>query len=319
MKNLFKVLGIIAMIAVVGLAVSCEVDPEDQVKISISGIGDGANGLYAFFALSPGKDKGNLAAMSDSNNKISKGGLNTYMVDTDAKPFDKEGNYFVLVLIHDELITNDNIKDTKYTFYTSSPVKIVKGTNSFTADQFKDDSATTLEDAFATSVPDENKPTANDYGTYTTTYKNNAGTDITETVVLTDTSFNISDNTGGKTGSAADHLNFKIENWEKVTVPTTLSGYTGGYKFTGRILDQSEYVPSSKTAPAASGFSEANRATDVKADGTGTVCWMYIYFKGDVGNITFVRSAFSRTGSTENSSIVTGSETPPQNRVYTKK
>jgi len=312
MKNLVKVLGIIAVIAVVGLAVSCEVDPEDQVKISISGIPNGADGLYAYFALAPGKDKTALAALSDSNNKIANGELSTYMVDKDGKPFDKEGNYFVLVFIHDALITGENIEDTKYTFYTTSPVKIVKGSNSYMANEFKDADANTIADTFPTIAPVTPNVDAEeeivDYiydGEFKANYNLN-GTMTDEFVTFNKTSFKIYEKNaaGGKT----DYLDFVInKDWAYDPVPSAV--YEVGFKFTGYISAGKPVganIYGGKTAP---GFTQADITNQTEA------C-MFIYFKKDG---SFVRTVFSKTSATTpDKTLITGNEEPAKVRNYTK-
>jgi len=72
------------------------------------------------------------------------------------------------------------------------------------------------------------------------------------------------------------------------------------------MIGAKDYVPSTKTAPY------FDLSTDVKSDGTGPDCWMYIYFQGTGA---FVRTSFSKSGNV-NSGILTGNDGTA--RVYTK-
>jgi len=312
MKNLKKFLGIIAILAMIGAVLSCETEakPDDQIVVVITGLPEGANDRYGFIAL--GKDtptqfhaNGN-AVVRITGSKVRNemifsndvGGAGAKKGDA----FGSEGAYYLILSIY----TSQSADGAPlYVGYTPSAKSFKKGTNTFDISEITFDKDIT--DFFS-------KPGATDFGTYKTTYTNTGGTSITETVVLSATEFKISDT--AVSGSNPDQLTFKIEKWESAAVPSGLTGYTGAYKFTGRILSQKNYVPSGKTAPEASGFTNATVAADVKADGTGTECWMYVYFKGETGSITFVRSAFSKTGGTENKAIVTDGSNA--NRVYTK-
>jgi len=152
-------------------------------------------------------------------------------------------------------------------------------------------------------------------GTYAASYKSTSTitTDnVVETVVLTETSFVISDVT---TGSATqDKLEFKIESWAFAATPSTYStAYPNAFKFTGKITSSTSgyYSATSQTGKDIA-------ATDIKADGSGTTCSMYLYFSGDG---KFVRTPFTKSGATENVNIVLFYTTPiaGPDRVYTKK
>jgi hypothetical protein len=173
---------------------------------------------------------------------------------------------------------------------TSANKKFIKGANTIPASDFF---PTPKESDFpAKSQPPQelppSAPPATNYGTYSgVSYRNN----ITETVELQPTSFRISDNSGDGDG----FLSFRIDSWEEIpsaSLPAAANtgGYTGGYKFKGKITGQKGYVPSNQTAPAAAGFSSS--------DVNGPDCWMSIYFKGETGDITFIRTPFSKTSTT---------------------
>jgi len=327
MKNVIRVLGIIAILAIIGLAVSCSVDPDEQTRITITDIPEGFEGKYATVAVVESmsvsvEDVKYLGAAKAG--KVIKGGvaeaIPLFELKTEGKGDDmkmtfgeavkvKQGYVLLIITETEQGAFSDEDKDL-YTGVTDSAATLGEGTVEIKASRFQPD---------ITKVA-PSKPKANDYGTYTTSYVD-SGTTYVETVVLSETEFKISDDTDGRTGANADHLYFSITSWEPVDLPTGYTDYTGAYKFTGKITEQKNYVPSSKTAPAASGFTTTSVGADVKADKTGTTCWMYIYFKGETGSITFIRSAFSKgatgTGVTaDNKGIVTGGNN--QARVYTK-
>jgi len=316
MKNKIKMLGIIAIIAIIGLAVGCgPADPEDQIQIEITDFPSGANNYYAYILIGD-TTAGTTSAQADSSSKIEGGKVNCLMID-EKGAFGKKGNYNIAIYIDKDSTTvmQASSGQAEFFFYTPSKVAVEKGANSFPASSLKSLDGKVVSDFFS----NDSSPAKSNYGTYSVTYKNDSGVNITETVTLDVDKFNISDSTGGKTPGAADadKLNFKIESWDELTtgIPT---GYTGGYKFTGRILSQQGYIPSTYTAPTSSGFSTTNLASDVKTDGTGTVCWMYIYFTGGTGEITFIRTAFSRTGGTETKAIINDNNTDKNPRVYKK-
>jgi len=157
-------------------------------------------------------------------------------------------------------------------------------------------------------------------GVYSYTYDKAAnGTGgTTETIELSSNTFNIWDTSkGAKDKTEAEtkgsYLKFTITKWENDTTPDTLKDtYPNAFKFTGKILSQKDYVPSTYTVPNGD-------ANDVKANGSGPDFIMYLYFDinavDEDGNaeIIFLRSSFSKDGA--NKAIVS----PTENRVYTKK
>lgn len=300
MKNVIKMLGIIALLAIIGGVVGCSVDAEDQTTITISDIPDAYEDNYAAILVYKDNTLDEVVGKTLYAKAI-KGGVAKEIAlydDSDQPVIVKEG---IIALVIDTAETMD--EENRYVGITDKAKTLGKGGFTVSATDFVPD-ITKVKPAGVTE-----KPAATNFGTYTTKYTNASKVEITETIVLSETSFNISDNTGGRTGDDADHLNFTIVTWETATVPEAYPEYTGAYKFTGKITAQKGYVPSDKTAP---GFVAA---TDVKADKSGPDCWMYIYFKGETGSITFIRTAFSKEGKV-NSGVVTGAD--GKARVYTK-
>jgi hypothetical protein len=295
MKNLMKVVGIIAMAAVIGLVFSCdqEVDPDDQVVITINEIPAEYDGRHAMVALL--EDNTNSDAITAlSYSKTIRNGQVTglEMMDTDGKAFGKEATYYVCLMI----TTQKNGEGIKlYVGITGSKKKVVKGNITYGAvkDTFRED----IEE----NVPPI--PALSFLGTYTAS----SGTNITETILFSDEkSFRISDNS--KTaGQDQDFLTFTIDEWAKASVPSTYTAtYKTGYKFSGKITGGSGYIPSDNTAP---GF----QTSDVNS----TKCHMYIYCTGTAaaGNYTFIRTAFSKETGTDSTTAIS---TSSQIRVYTK-
>jgi len=149
-------------------------------------------------------------------------------------------------------------------------------------------------------------------GTYTVTYPITGGNQV-ETIAFTKNTFNISDDTKKTDGTSANsHLHFTITDWDDtVTTPATYAtDFPKAFKFTGKIVEATaDYVPSMKTAP------DFVLATDVKSDGTGPDCWMFLYISAD--GKKFVRSAFSKTGK-DNKADPIKNNADSKDRVYTK-
>jgi len=134
-------------------------------------------------------------------------------------------------------------------------------------------------------------------------------------------------------GDTSDFLNFTITKWEDISeIPANVAGLlnadaddVGAFKFTGKIMSQKGYVPSTYTVPG-------GVATDVDAEGKGPDFTMYLYFvaklktgvnpdaadfdEDDSSNytLTFVRTSFSKDGSNKN--IV---ESSSKTRIYVEK
>jgi hypothetical protein len=309
MRNLIKMLGIIAILAIIGLTFSCEVAPEDQVTITITSIPDGFNGKYAAVALlTDNTDENSIVAFSYYFLPIASGRVTAEMFDTDRKAFGKDGSYYVFILINDD--EDGETEPDAYKGISRAKQGVVKGGNSFAATIF-------TPTMTGPTVPvDPDKPPVNNFGTYTATYAFNATVNVTETITLTEDSFYIKDNANGA-GATPDDLTFSIESWETADVPTSVTGYTGAYKFSGKItaahndtanasstdaVKRGDYIPSTYTAP-----------NFTRADINSATCYMYIYFKGEAGNITFVRTSFTKNGTT-----VPAIVSPTVTRVYTK-
>jgi len=138
-------------------------------------------------------------------------------------------------------------------------------------------------------------------------YKYGGANGTTETITFGANLFNIYDDSKGTAEATRDYLNFTIKSWVKDTTPADLiASYPNALKFTGKIMAQRGYVPSTFTVPG------GNASTDVNASGTGPDFTMYLYFdKTASGDITFIRSSFSKSG--DNKAIVS----PTEARVYT--
>jgi hypothetical protein len=130
------------------------------------------------------------------------------------------------------------------------------------------------------------------FGTYTTTYTTGGGTTIVETIKFSKTSFNISDDSKTSGTLNNDKLDFTITEWDKtVTTPDNYrSNYPYAFQFKGAITySKGFHGESSQTGK---GIADS----DIKADGTGTECSMYVYFDyAGEDDITFVRTPFSKT------------------------
>jgi len=303
MKNICKFLGIIAAVAVIGFVTGCgEPDPDDRIQINITGLPEASNGFYTRLELYEKKEdigvKGALAS-SSVRKGISANKTTSEMVQS-GKNFDDTSSWYFVRL---EIYENETgaAPDTRYyDGVTSANKKFAKGQNTITAAEFFPVPKETDFPAKGNQQPQlpPSAPPATNYGTYSgVSFRNN----VTETVVLQPDSFVISDNSR----TPQDSLTFRIDSWEEISTITDsdakAGGYTKGYKFKGKIIAATSmnpptgtepgYVPSLQTAP---NFN----SDDVKADGTGPDCWMSIYFKGEIGNITFIRTPFSKTSTT---------------------
>jgi hypothetical protein len=296
MKNVIKMLGIIALLAIIVGMVGCSVDADDQTTITIKDIPAAYEDKYAAVVIVDSKDLTKILGTTLYAKPI-KGNTAKEIAmydESGAAVIVKEG---IVCLFINSAETMDG--DDLYAGRTDKAKTLGKGGFEVSAGDFVPD---------ITKVGKEEKPTATNYGTYTTKYKNSSGTEITETIIITESQFKISDNSGGRTGDAADYLDFKIVKWEIGVVPEDYVEYTGAFKFTGKILGQRGYCPSDKTAPK---FTDA----DVDADGKGPDCWMSIYFSGETGSITFIRTSFSKAGNVNNGVVTDAAKSP---RVYTK-
>jgi hypothetical protein len=311
MKNICKFLGIIAAVAVIGLVTGCgEPDAADRIDISISGLPTTANGFFAQIQIyttaeyNKGKQNAVNSAISSALAPIAANTAKGEMVHS-GKNFDDEGSYYVRLTVYETRVTAE--VTPLYDGWTRANQGLIKGNNPLAIDLF---------DPPISEARFPEPPPATNYGTYTGT---GYSATVTEKIVLQQTSFVVSDNSK-PAGETPDSLTLRIDNWEIIPAASlppeaTSGGYTGGYKFTGKLTaTTSGYIPSTQTAP---NFV----ADDVKADGSGPDVWMSIYFKGDEGNITFIRTPFSKTGNV-NAGVVKSNPVPPATvgevRVYTK-
>jgi len=311
MKNIGKIVGIIAILAVIGFMAGCqlEVDPDDQVSITVNSLPNGANGLFTLMYLSSnGVDydiaitsalRGIFNGSTTNNMKYPPGHKN------EGKAFGEEGNYYVILAVYDSE-TPSSASTPKYTGRTTDKVKITKGGNIVAASKF---TPTISDSTFPTTpTPPVGKPPSAFYGTYT---GNGAKAGTTETIELTETTFKISDDE--KAPPNSDFLTFVILDWADAAVPSTYSEYTKGYKFTGYIGDgrpNETYIYGTQTAPSFNQSDITNK----------TRCHMYIYTKGEGTSFTFIRTVFSKESGTDNTTAITNGTAPNTTlRVFTKK
>jgi len=273
MKNMRRILGVIAMVAVIGLVAGCltEADPEDQVIISFTEFPTKANAFFIRLVLTDELTTNEkiLATGGDTAARIRNNtGTNAMLINDggDAgKAFGKAGSYYVHMYIYETAaITGDVV----YYGHTKSKLPIGKGQNTFplSADArigLYDE----IEELFAlVEAPDENF-----FGIYTGA---GYGDGVIETINFTDVAtFRISDSSG--TGGQQNYLAFTIQKWDSAEVPAEYrTAYPIGYKFTGIITGgfqinnntTGSFIYGSQTAP---NFSQ----TDID---NKTPCHMYI-------------------------------------------
>jgi len=314
MKNVIKVLGIIAMFAIIGLG-SCEVDEEEQTTITVIGIPTAFNGKYAYVGVSDDISGSNIREFSlpkqITNGTVSRLSL---LNVKDNKAATAKNGYIKLQINSQEDLEGAML----YSGVTSGPKNLGEGDKTVDATE---DFYPNIQDAAKKYQADNTnyKDEKTYFGTYTTIYKSGLANDlrdVTETIKLSETLFTISDNEKVvfKTGTVDDSLEFTIKEWTNIDNPdiTYKTKYPNAFKFKGKMTKQvgTSFVPSPRTAPSP-GFSSA----DVKADESGPDCWMYVYFDSTYDGFTFVRTAFSKTDT--NGAVIKG--TDGADRVYSLK
>jgi len=312
MKNIVKIAGFIAILAIIGFMTGCptepEATPEDQVKIIITDLPAALEGKYININLWENvADKDPKAASFIPLSKVINGRVNSSMVfwGSNEKAFGETGEYVIsLGIYNDDRAQSKTKKGSDPTvdsevYRAGTPKKTIsKDTNTFSASDF---SPSLAIDFPATQQPGQ-KPAQDFWGTYTgTSYKSG----ITETIQLAEYTFRISDNEN----TPEDFLAFIISKWDAAEVPSKYSGYTQGFKFTGYIGDgrpNTDYVYGTQTAP---GFTQA----DITAM---TRCHMYLYTKTEGNTITFIRTTFTKEDAqTDTTDAVTNGTAL---RVFTK-
>jgi len=331
MKNVLKTLGIIALLAVVGMLFSCggEEDPNaEPVYVTFTGLDSytGAilnNGMvgnttsntsfedkYAkiyFYSKAGGKSE--EATSGKTPIKIVNGKLERVsMVNSSGKQVgiapDSDSPLFVWV----------KISSGKTDSITASKADKFKGKENLVFDFQIGNGSWPIKagDNFFTLSGVQNTPGAitpedDFFGTYTAAGYTSG---VTETVVFTVDGFKISDNEN----SPADYLDFTIQKWDEATVPNTYNAtYPLGYKFSGIITAgqpvESNAIYGSETA---SGFNQSDITNQ-------TSCHMYIYYSANAttGAITFIRTKFVKDSDTENTTAVSGTGAGGL-RVFTK-
>jgi hypothetical protein len=146
------------------------------------------------------------------------------------------------------------------------------------------------------------------YQKFYATYKNSSNQNITETIDISKDTIKFTDNEVKLTDSSAavDYLDIKVTKWEAATVPPEVNtkypidpnalrekAYTKAVKVTGKITGSKpprgtiNSIYGTTTCPGIT-------ANDVKADGTGTTVYFYLYFTEETNktNLYFVKSAF---------------------------
>jgi len=280
--------GIIAILVMIGIFAGCEATPENQTHITVKDIPSIYNNKFARVATHENATT-TVEREYSASVKIVNGQVNLPIFKKDDKPATAKNGWVSLKINTKEDFTGTELYNGK----TNTVVSLGKAEHEISATIFTPDIGTDLYSD--DEVPEEY------IGVYKCTYASTAGgSNVTETIRFGANTFNISDDEN--THSDADFLNFTITKWEIVApIDTT---YTDAYKFTGKIVDQNDYVPSTYTAPGASDTAGgAFSASDVKADGTGPDCFMYIYIKPSDGS--FKRSAFTKS-TTARPAVVTG-------------
>jgi len=297
MKNIKRVLGIIAILAVVGVMVGCatEADPDDQIGITVTDIPAGANGFYTAMYLSNDNKGEDVVAITSAIRGIVNGRSTNRMVYPEGAKktgaFDVEGNYYVALVIFEGETTNST---SLYAGITTDKVKITKGGNEVASSEFRPlISGVTWPEKTTEPEEPEPQPPPEFWGTYTATAYD---TRYIETVVFTENSFRVSDN---ENPTDNDYLAFTIEKWEAVAVPTAYLPFAmKGYKFTGYITAGQPVDTNIYGGGTAPGFTQADITNQ-------TECHMYIFTNGSGANYRFYRTTFSKETGTDSKAIVT--------------
>jgi len=290
MKNFVKMLGIIVLVAIIGSFSGCgPADPDKQTLITIEDL-SGFDGKFANVTVYDSDIKANAKVTGVSQFLAISGSVVKELPLSDDKGAVTLDKGAVVLVI------NDNIEGTGERIYKGQTTRVIS---------LGEGEVKLLREWFTPPIPviKTEKPSADHFATYKTTYKNSHGSSIEETIILAEDELKISD--------SGDNLTFKIKKWETAAVPDDQPAYAGAYKFTGKItVGSSGYIGSSQTSP---GFT----SSDVNASENGPDCWMYIYFRTDSEGTAFIRTAFSKEGNV-NTGIITGSAPANKVRVYTK-
>jgi len=320
MKTLKKVLGIIAMIAIIGMFFSCgEASEEDQTRITITDIPEQLNGLYAQVAVAKAIDGKELVS-AGFYREIADGGVTGAQRDDKEAVVTKEG--YVVIIISTDTSNGEDV----FVGVTEGLVTLGKGEYTVSADKFLDKNQKGIAAAAANY---KGAPSASAFGTYTC-YTNlaTAPTAVqSESINFSKTSFEIFDSTG-------DTFTFTIEKWENAATPSDITGLTSlatdypkGYKFTGKITSAKEggtvISKDDTTSSGSKGYFGSNQTApgiypkDMK---DGTTIWMYLYAKETSGVITeFVRSSFNKDAANDSKKPIPTSATAASGlRVYKK-
>jgi len=320
MKNLVKVLGIIAVIAVIGLGVGCSVDPDEQTRITITDLPEGFEGKYAAVIVTkedPRVTEDYTVLGAAKTGKVIKSGvaeaIPLFEIDKKAETFGEAAKVKVGYVI---LMINENENYLKaedlYTGISDSAITLGEGTFEIKSGRFTPDinkyvtPPTAVED-----VKDEYE------GTYKTTYKLGVN-DQDEYVELSTTAFNIYEKTAAGAKDPANFLDFVISKWEFVDNDKLPAGYAKGFKFTGKINDGKPVTAAAGANPA-SIYGGKTAPGFVAGDIKTTEACMFLLFKT---NGTFARTVFVKAANAPAfpaaADLITGNEVPPVVRVYTK-
>jgi len=293
-------LGLIALLAIIGLAVGCGTDAEDQTIITITDI-PGANGFYGFIVLSNEKAgaDGDLVAYAAAAKTVAGGSLTCEMVDASGEIYGKDKDMWVFVGIADSAATAETAAKLGI-FKTDSKKAVTKTENYFSAKVFNSE----LIELYGTANDIVDAVYA---GTYVCNYTNSGGSAKTENIELAEKSFKVWD-------SPTDNLTFTMtKGWEKINTSSGVTGYTIGFKFTGNITAASVVAASGGNPKSLYGYKTAPNFDQADID-SKTEAWMSIFFN-DAGD--FVRTAFSKSGSDQSTVIITGGDDKTV-RVYKK-
>jgi len=334
MKSMMKMVGIIAVLALIGLVSGCqtEVDPDDQTVITVTNIPDNFNGLFATVGVRYTDKKGEQLAISVP--RLISGGqvTNCSMIDSDMNLLIVDEGQVVIIITKDEELT-----DKVYQGVTAGNVKLGKSAQTVNAADAFSPSIVAAGTKYTEDTKKEEAlggaPSEKAFGIYIC--NNNLPTSPEEiqieSIYFSKTTFEIFDST-------LDTFTFTIDKWEEADVYTAsitgMENYKRGYKFTGKITAaKNAGVKIESTDTDLSGnstngyFNSSNTAPGINpSDMNKNEVSMYLYVKEDTdGNISeFVRSSFSKDGSLVKPIPIneTGTSTPVTNvsklRVYKK-
>jgi hypothetical protein len=99
-KAIQRIAGVIAFVAIIGpvFFASCEVNPEDQTVITVTGIPETHNGKYAFVGIYKNAHDDEVAGISLPV-EIRNGKVDLYLIDEKSNMVSVKGAYTVVIII----------------------------------------------------------------------------------------------------------------------------------------------------------------------------------------------------------------------------